>query len=281
MATMVETCTFWRMGHTWFAPSSVLRTRLGWVSMAGEVVDDRPRVQTPRRTMDDWILSFVIAGSGVYRHADGSTVPVPPGSVTLVPPGVAHWYGTLGTRSWSELFVVFNGPVFDLLAARGVLDTSGSGTGPRAPSPVPSATMLRGIVRAPVHSTAAAEHQVMAVADWLLDARRADDLASASALNEAARRLAGDTTASLSLNLLAVSLGLSYDTFRHRFAGEFGQPPAAYRNTARLAAAATMLKLTDLTTGEIARRLGYTDEFHLSRRFRARYGTPPGRYRQS
>jgi AraC-like DNA-binding protein/quercetin dioxygenase-like cupin family protein len=278
MATVVETCTFWRMGHTWFAPSSGLRTRLGWVSMAGEVVDDLPRVQTPMRTMDDWILSFVIAGSGVYRHADGSTVPLPAGSVTLVPPGVAHWYGTRGTQSWSELFVVFNGPVFDLLAAREVLD--GTGAGPRAPSPVPSAATLRGIVRASVHTTAAAEHQVMAVADWLLGASRSDDEPSASALDEAARQLAGDTTAKLRLSLLAESLGLSYDTFRHRLAAEFGQSPAAYRNAARLTAAAAMLKLTDLTTGEIARRLGYTDEFHLSRRFRSRYGSPPGRYRQ-
>jgi AraC-like DNA-binding protein/quercetin dioxygenase-like cupin family protein len=276
MAMLVRTCTFWRMGHTWFAPSSGLRTRLGWVSMAGEVVDDRPHVQTPQRTMDDWILSFVVDGSGVYRHADGSTVPLPSGSVTLVPPGVAHWYGTRGDRSWSELFVVFDGPVFDLLRAQGVLD----GTGPRTPAPLPSAATLRGIVRASVHTTAAAEHQVMAVADWLLDASRADDATSASALDEAARRLAADTTASLSLRLLAESLGLSYDTFRHRFAAEFGQSPGAYRNAARLGAAATMLELTDLTTREIARRLGYTDEFHFSRRFRARYGAPPGRYRQ-
>lgn len=247
--------------------------------MAGEVVDDAPHVQTPQRTMDDWILSFVVAGSGVYRHADGSTVPLPTGSVTLVPPGVAHWYGTPGTQPWSELFVVFNGPVFDLLAARGVLD--GTRSGPRTPEPVPSAATLRGIVRASVYTTSAAEHQVMAVADWLLDASYDDDRTAESALDEAARRLAGDTTASLGLGVLAESLGLSYDTFRHRFAAQFGQPPAAYRNTARLTAAATMLKLTDLTTGEIARRLGYTDEFHLSRRFRARFGTPPGRYRQS
>lgn len=245
--------------------------------MAGEVVDDLPHVQSPMRSMDDWILSFVIAGSGLYRHADGSTVPLPTGSVTVVPPGVAHWYGTRGTQSWSELFVVFNGPIFDLLVARGVLD----GTGPRTPAPGLSAATLRGIVRASVHTTAAAEHQVMAVADWLLDASRADDTNPATALDEAARRLAGDTTASLRLPLLAASVGLSYDTFRHRFAAEFGQSPAAYRNTARLGAAATMLKLTDLTTREIARRLGYTDEFHLSRRFRTRYGTPPGRYRRT
>jgi AraC-like DNA-binding protein/quercetin dioxygenase-like cupin family protein len=278
MATLGDTCTFWRVGHTWFAPASGLRTRLGWVSMAGEVVDDATHVQTPMRTMDAWILSFVIAGSGTYRHADGVSVPLPAGSVTVVPPGVAHWYGTRGTRSWSELFVVFNGPVFDLLADRGVLDSTGAG--PRTPVPGPSAATLRGIVRASVHTTAAAEHQVMAVADWLLDASRGDGSTSAGALDEAARRLAGDTAAELSLSALAESLGLSYDTFRHRFAAEFGQSPAAYRNAARLTAAATMLKLTDLTTGEIARRLGYTDEFHLSRRFRTRFGIPPGRYRR-
>jgi transcriptional regulator GlxA family with amidase domain len=46
-------------------------------------------------------------------------------------------------------------------------------------------------------------------------------------------------------------------------------------------AAATLLRLTDLTHREIARTHGFADEFHLSRRFRAQYGVPPREYRRS
>ncbi|MBO0885175.1 MAG: helix-turn-helix transcriptional regulator, partial [Mycobacterium sp.] len=83
----------------------------------------------------------------------------------------------------------------------------------------------------------------------------------------------------LDMREVATRVGQPYDTFRHRFAAEVGQSPLAFRNTRRLQAAATMLRMTDLTVRAIARTLGYTDEFHLSRRFRARFGCSPSTYR--
>ena len=79
---------------------------------------------------------------------------------------------------------------------------------------------------------------------------------------------------------LAAEAGLSYDTFRRRFTAQVGRPPAAYRTERRLQTAATLLRLTDMTHREIARTLGFADEFHLSRRFRATYGVAPRDYRR-
>lgn len=93
--------------------------------------------------------------------------------------------------------------------------------------------------------------------------------------------LADDLTAALDMRRVAADVGLPYDTFRHRFAAEVGQPPLMYRNTRRLQAAAILLRMTDLTLRTIAHTLGYTDEFHLSRRFRAHFGMPPRDYRRS
>jgi transcriptional regulator GlxA family with amidase domain len=79
---------------------------------------------------------------------------------------------------------------------------------------------------------------------------------------------------------VAESVGLPYDTFRRRFTAEVGLSPLAYRNAQRLRSAATLLKMTEMTIRQIAIQLGYADEFHLSRRFRAHFGVPPRTYRR-
>ena len=55
------------------------------------------------RTLTGWVLSYVTAGTGSYRHADGRVEPIGPGSLTIVPPGVPHTYGTARGRAWTEL----------------------------------------------------------------------------------------------------------------------------------------------------------------------------------
>jgi len=80
---------------------------------------------------------------------------------------------------------------------------------------------------------------------------------------------------------VAAEVGLSYDAFRRRFTAQVGQSPSAFRTSRRLQTAATLLRVTDLTHREIARALGFADEFHLSRRFRAQFGVSPRDYRRA
>ena len=254
-------------------------TRLGQLVLAGEVVDDEPIMPRSLRVMDAWVLSVVLDGEGGYRDAAGRDVRIGPGAHTLVRPGLPHTYGTEPGRRWTELFAVFGGPLFDSLADLGVL----SGTGPRYPLPAPSIEALRLLLRKPPPSHRAAEHQLLALADWLVDAR--DPTVEPAGLHltrevaVAAGRLADDQRATLDLHELAAEAGLSYDTFRRRFAAQVGQSPSAYRTGRRLQTAAALLRLTDMTHREIARTLGFADEFHLSRRFRAAYGVAPRDYR--
>ena len=44
--------------------------------------------------------------------------------------------------------------------------------------------------------------------------------------------------------------------------------------------AARLLRFTDLTVGEIAFRVGYTDQLYFSRAFKRRYGVAPQGYRE-
>lgn len=254
-------------------------TRLGQLVLAGEVDDDEPVMPRSLRVMDAWVLSVVLDGEGRYRDADGREERIGPGTHTLVAPGFPHTYGTEPGRRWTELFVVFTGPLFDSLADLGVL----SGAGPRHPRPAPPIEALRLLLRRLPPSERAAEHQLLALADWLVDTQDPEAGPAGPHLSQeiavAVERLADDQTARLDLHHLAADAGIGYDTFRRRFTAQVGQSPAAFRTARRLQTAAALLRLTDLTHREIARTLGFADEFHLSRRFRAAYGVAPRDYR--
>jgi AraC-like DNA-binding protein len=267
--------------RTVIAVSEGPSTRLGQLLLAGEVVDDEPIMPSTLRVMDAYVLSVVLDGEGTYRGADGREERIVPGAHTIVPPGIPHWYGTDPGRRWTELFAVFAGPLFDSLAGLGLLGVAG----PRYPRPTPSIEVLRAVLRTPPRSLRGAEHQLVAMADWLLDAQDTDqelpDPAISAEISDAAGRLAEDLTGSVRLRTVASESGLSYDTFRRRFTAQVGQSPSAFRTGRRLQTAATLLRLTDMTHREIARTLGFADEFHFSRRFRAQFGIAPRDYRRS
>ncbi|GAA4670196.1 helix-turn-helix transcriptional regulator [Phytohabitans rumicis] len=253
-------------------------TRLGQLLLVGEVVDDEPVVPAPFRVMDAYVLSAVTGGGGTYRHHDGRAQPIGPGTFTVVPPGVPHWYGTPPGERWTETFVVFAGPLFDMLAGGGVLATAG----PRSHRPGLSIDELRTVLRARPRSVRGAERQLLTLADWLLDTEDvAGGPAPGDAIAAAADLLASDLGASLDMRAVAAQTGFSYDLFRRRFTREFGESPLAFRNARRLRAAANLLRVTDMTIREIARALGYADEFHLSRRFSAHFGVPPRDHRKA
>jgi len=263
-------------GYQRLTMSGGVGTPLGQVVLAGEVRDAEPVMPRRLRVLDSVVLSVVTQGSGTYRHADGRTEPIAPSSVTVVLPGEPHWYGTDRGRRWTEWFAVVNGPVFDLLISTGRLTRSG----PRPlPATVRAADLALILRSAPPPS--AAEHQVWAIAQWLSGALNPDADGATAMWDRAEALLTADLDAPLSLSAVADELGLGYDAFRRQFKDRFGQSPMAYRSERRLAVAATLLRLTTLTCREIARRLGYSDEFHLSRRFRRHYGLSPTAYRRS
>ncbi len=275
MAGVATSCTFWRMavGHHYYV-SDGPRTRIGHIALTGQVLDAKPMMPLTLRVLDAFVVSLVIAGSGFYAHGDGKIDRIEAPSLTVVPPGEPHTYGTGPGQRWTEWFVVGSGPVWEMLEQTSVLPTRG---GPVRPSAAAHHEDLAAVLQAGPKSQAGAERQLWSIAAWLTSALRGGD---EGIWTRAEQLLSADLGDKIDLRQVADHVAMSYDLFRHQFAARFGRSPLAYRNERRLEVAATWLRLTTMPNREIAARLGYHDEFHLSRRFREHFGTPPSAYRR-
>jgi AraC-like DNA-binding protein len=79
---------------------------------------------------------------------------------------------------------------------------------------------------------------------------------------------------------LARVAAMSRSAFSERFRSLVGEAPIRYLSGLRLARAARLLRSTDTTVAEVARRVGYGSEEALSRAFKARFGGAPSAFRR-
>ncbi|MFJ8106148.1 helix-turn-helix domain-containing protein [Streptomyces sp. NPDC096132] len=91
--------------------------------------------------------------------------------------------------------------------------------------------------------------------------------------------VAADPGAPHTVDSLAAQVALSPSRFAHLFAEQVGQSPMRALREARLRHAARLLEGTDLSVARVAAASGFASPFHFTRVFRARYGRPPGAYR--
>jgi len=246
---------------------------LGSLRVAGEQFDSRGVSANPMRVFGTYALVAVTGGEGHYRDALGARRRVAKGDAIMVFPEIPHAYGPPRNGRWDEIYVTFTGPVFDLLRDRGALS-------PANPVATVGGSFIAKLRELIVPETDAAEPgTVLRFAAMLADAFPTQTPAPAWA-DHAAARVSEDLERPLDLASVAQTFGLSAEAFRKRFAREMGTPPAKFRRQRRLEVARELVTQTDWPLRRIADSLGFVDEFHFSRTFRATFGTPPSRLRK-
>lgn len=78
---------------------------------------------------------------------------------------------------------------------------------------------------------------------------------------------------------LALQAGVSRALLAKRFTEVMGEPPLTYLTARRMELAEELLADPDLTVAQIARTVGYADQFGFSNAFKRRKGTSPTAYR--
>lgn len=259
------------------------------------------RVDRPAGS-DSWLFVWTTDGSGRLRQG-GAEARSAAGQLTVLAPGVAHTYAVdPGARRWvfwwahcqarpswtpwlracetgDGLHVA--GPVPEALHERvegAWRRMFADARWPGAPDPAGGT----GIVVA--EGSAARELALCALEEVLVLATasarvRAPQAGLDDRVRRAQARMAADPGAPHTVRSLAGELALSPSRFAHLFTERTGQSPMRALREIRLRHAARLLEATDLPVERVARACGFVSAFHFSRVFRARYGSPPGAYR--
>jgi AraC-like DNA-binding protein len=225
--------------------------------------------------------TLVTAGSGRYvdeRH----DVPLGRGSLVVVFPDHPHWYGA-DEEGWDEHFLAFDGPLFRLAAASGLIDVQRPVW--RLADVDHFAARFEHVRRRPAATTDAGRDAEAALVLQLL-AEMIDHAGRPPAatggtdwLSRSIAMLESDLGRAMPPAAVAAAVGMSYDAWRRAFRARTGRSPARFRLDRRLDIAAERLTGTHQSTRAIAAELGFTDERHLTARFTERYGCTPARFR--
>ncbi|MGW0583925.1 helix-turn-helix domain-containing protein, partial [Streptomyces sp. NPDC002920] len=262
--------------------------------------DERPGYGVDRpRGSDSWLFTWTTGGRGRLRQGD-SEVRAAPGDLVVLAPGVPHGYGVEpGAAHWRFWWAHCQArPTWTPW-----LHPYDTGDGLYAVTPVP--TPLHDRVEAAfrrthtdarwpgreeqpgiavAHHTAARELALCALEEAvLLGTATARTPPPPPGLDDRIRRaqelIAAGPDAPHTVRSLAGQVALSPSRFAHLFTEQTGQSPMRALREARLRHAARLLEATDLSVERVAAASGFASPFHFTRVFHARYGSPPGAYR--
>ena len=264
-------------------PSRKPLPALGGIRLAGTIRSSQGVPHSKRRDLGSHALVYLAAGSGEYRDALGRREEMRAGDLIWLFPGLEHSYGPGKGGRWDEIYFVFDGPLADLWRGQKVIT-------PERPvwrlEPVGFwFDRLEALALAlDEEGWENAFHQVSRfqslVADMLLASRGAEaDAADRRWLARACGHLEASGPSAPGLEEVARLAGLSYESFRKKFARHTGLAPAQYRRARVIERACGLLMRRSHSHKEIAEQLGFCDEFHFSKAFRKEMGFSPHAFR--
>lgn len=249
-------------------------TPIGRVVLAGEIINGSGISPRGMRIYGRYGLMIVTSGNGNYRDDTGYRSNLSVGDGVLVFPRWPHWYGPKRGSTWSEIYVVFEGPQFDLWRQVGLI----SPTNPVFPQAMSEANQIRQLCTEVEKSALWRLTQFASILSKLV-ARSTPTSTANLWLSEAKAILTENLSEPIGCEDVAKQLQMGAETFRKRFSAEAGISPMRYRRERKLESARDLIVHTPMSLRAIAYRLGFADEFTLSKRFKGHFGYSPRRAR--
>lgn len=223
-------------------------------------------------------LLILVAGSGCYRDAAGTSCALVAGQVWALFPGLRHNYGPGVGETWCESFIDASGGILDLFEQQGLLEREHPVWRPAPADAAPLRRLIDDIVLARLLDPFDAQLRLHA-AVLALARSRSPGLDPAVL---AAQRILEETPPERPLDLRRVAdqVGLSWESLRKRFRRQLGHGPLEHRLTVRCRRAAELLLMPGADVSVIAEATGFCDPSHLGRHFRSVHGMTPAVFRR-
>lgn len=248
-----------------------------YISLAG-VTYPSPTYHITRTKADTFVIEYVTDGAG-YVFADGKMNYIGKDTVYLLVSGEKHDYYADSENPFNKIFLNVSGEFCkQIILAYGL---SGKhffdGNGLK-----PTFERIVDVIRSEMPDS---EMQAVLQGIFVEIISKLSIAAQENKHSEEARKLKNylDSNISrlVSVKELAKTIFRSQDYCQKLFSREFGITPYAYQLERKMQTAKSLLTSTNLSIGEIAERLGYTDIHYFSNLFQKKCGCRPTEYRKS
>lgn len=223
---------------------------------------------------------LLISGKGTYRDKSGKEYPLRPGSLVQRIPNEVHTT-EVEEEDWLEFFINFGKSTFEYLQSMNMISVE---------EPVGTSILTSEVVKYLIYQLENFKKaQVEELPIYLIELQKmviqlqksciTNTLSSRNLLMLKAKNLlASDLEEDISLETIAMDLGMSYETFRKVFRETQGVSPMQFRTTQRMHRAELMI-LSGISIKETAALVGYSDCYGFSRQFKKTKGISPAAYR--
>ncbi|WP_372799162.1 helix-turn-helix domain-containing protein [Pontiella sp.] len=234
------------------------------------------------RAVDTFNYSVILSGSGTYA-CRGQKLSVEAPCVITQFPGIRTAYGPHPGTTWEEFYLILPPEKLEWAEAKGLIGENRYLWPIRnLPAVTRALRELLPLLEIPDQRPGKSDRidflGERVIMETLLPGEEQPDPAS-----EAATALARAMTAApgrtYDVRELAADFGVSFSTFRRRWAERFDVPPGQYLQNLRIAECCRLMTETDLKIMEIAERVGIEDPAYFSRLFKQRIGIAPSEYR--
>lgn len=232
-----------------------------------------------RRSLDEFQIIFITAGSGTFESKSKSPTKVGAGDALLLFPNEWHRYHPDARTGWSEYWLGFRGQ-----DAERVMETFFEPASPiRHPAQTDEIIRLFDQLLHWLKNPVAGIEQVLAShVPLILAFLQSGSLNAGSAAMDdsqvaqvAKSRILQNISSRTDLTELAQSLGVSYSKFRALFKDQTGYSPREFENLIKLNRARDLLQSGNYSVSGTADALGYTSVYYFSRAFKRQFGQSP------
>lgn len=266
------------------------KSSVGWVLYAvTHLQDSFGTHESPdaMRVLNDYNAVYILDGSVRYRDVNGADRRLRKGDLFFVLPGLAHAYSPEPGETWGQIWIAFNGPMFDLWQREGMIDADHlfhriepveywfgrlcalfTENQPEIPDQARASCALLGLF-AEVFAYERASEIGREDRMWLAQARKLFEPQVVGARMDASFP-----------QEVARAMHMSYTNFRKKFTRLSGDAPGRYRMHVLMQRACRLIIERNLSNKELSERIGLGDEFQFSRRFKQVVGLTPSEFRR-